>query len=97
MDQDDMVKHFNEKGFAIIKDAISLSNFNAFIKSFEKTVDALIQRIINSKAILENNLNDKILFLSQNNDNNISMLQRLVSRSPEFYQLCAEPRLALPV
>lgn len=50
MDQSDMVKHFHEKGFAIIKDAISLSNLNAFIKSFEKTVDALIQRVTNSEA-----------------------------------------------
>lgn len=84
---------FDENGYIIIKKAFPLEKILIFQKALKKLVDCKYNEFGNSwnNFSVSSNLScdEKLITLKNHNPNYISIIQRIISRSPEFYSLAS--------
>jgi len=88
----DAAFQFSEKGFLVIKRAFSPEKILAFQRALEKLVNIFLAKIPRT-ALTENlttlTCDEKIVLLKNHDANHISIIQRIISRTPEFYALAS--------
>lgn len=90
-----LVSQFYEKGYLVISNALRRESVKNFCSTLEVVVDSIVTKAnLKNKIDLRSlDINSKIIALSQLDFSYLSIAQRILSRTPEFYQLCAETNL----
>ena len=80
---------FQERGFAILKNAIPKDLLSYFKATLERLVDIFFEKHLehsnNKKPTLS--CDEKIIALKNKNPDYVSIIQRIISRTPEFFSL----------
>jgi ectoine hydroxylase-related dioxygenase (phytanoyl-CoA dioxygenase family) len=99
MYQQDFDKNqFLEEGYTVIKNAFSKEDLTAFRKTFQKIVGSVLTRAAKAYPQLKSaqvgeNCDEGLLALRYTNPEYVSVVQRLISRSPEFFRLSSAPKV----
>lgn len=94
----DQKSEFDELGYIVIDDAFPQKDLVAFRKTFQLVVANVIQRAIKKypelkQAAVGEYCDEGLLALRYINPEYVSIVQRLISRSPEFFRLSSNPKV----
>lgn len=92
------VATFNECGYIILKDVVCHEKLLAFKATLTRLTDAVLERAskkLDSEWMRFASIDEKLIELKNNNPDHISLIQRIVSRTPEFFSLSSSME-ALP-
>lgn len=90
-------EQFQEQGFIILNNAFSMEDLLAFRKTFQKILARVLTQASKNhphlNAKMAEDVDASLLALRYANPTYVSIAQRLISRSPEFFRLSSEPRV----
>lgn len=98
MSKDYQNEHFETQGYTIIDEAFSEEELLLFQKTFKKVIKCILGRAIKDfpqlgKYCKSDNYDEILLALRYANPEYVSIIQRIISRSPEFYRLSSSQKL----
>lgn len=84
---------FHENGFVILDNAISLQHLHVFRESVVNVIVNIMKKHdvapVEKKGSLENYFSNSLILLREKNPELVSTVQRIISRTSEFFQLTA--------
>jgi ectoine hydroxylase-related dioxygenase (phytanoyl-CoA dioxygenase family) len=82
-------KIYDEQGYVIIKNIIAMEQVLAFREMLNVLVDALLMKASTGREFTSLSIDEKIITLKNISPDYVSHMQRVVTRSPEFFALTA--------
>lgn len=88
---------FDENGYVVVNNVLPLADLTEFQKTFYKTAENVFHKALKQYPELQRVKTDSIdailIALRHTDMSYVAMIQRLISRSPEFYRLNSSPKM----